>query len=56
MSISNGNVTMTTVSPLFREVLSTVHSDPCVVLCYSQFVRVDEQGKRLGVKSSRGSR
>lgn len=33
--------------------LAVVHADPGVVLCYSQFVRVDEQGKRLGIKSSR---
>lgn len=33
--------------------LAVVHGDPNVALCYSQFVRVDEQGQRLGIKSSR---
>jgi glycosyltransferase involved in cell wall biosynthesis len=33
--------------------LAVVESDPGVILCYPQFVRVDEQGKRLGTKSSR---
>jgi glycosyltransferase involved in cell wall biosynthesis len=40
--------------PTFVEkCLAVVHNDPRVALCYSQFVRVDDQGKRLGTKSSR---
>jgi glycosyltransferase involved in cell wall biosynthesis len=40
--------------PTFLEkCFAIVQNDPGVVLCYSRFVRVDEQGKRLGVKSSR---
>ena len=30
-----------------------IRGDPSVMLCYPRFVRVDEQGRRLGVKSSR---
>jgi glycosyltransferase involved in cell wall biosynthesis len=33
--------------------LAVIYSNPDVVLCYPQFVRVDEQNRRLGVKSSR---
>jgi glycosyltransferase involved in cell wall biosynthesis len=33
--------------------LAVLHSNPNIVLCYSQFVRVDEQGTRLGIKSSK---
>jgi glycosyltransferase involved in cell wall biosynthesis len=33
--------------------LAVLHSNPNVVLCYPQFVRVDEQGRCLGIKSSR---
>jgi len=33
--------------------LAVVHDAPDVVLCYPRFVRVDEQGKRLGITSSR---
>jgi glycosyltransferase involved in cell wall biosynthesis len=32
--------------------LAILHCDPNVVLCYPQFVRVDEQGRCLGIKSS----
>ena len=40
--------------PTFVEkCLASVDSDPSVVLCYPRFVRVDEQGKRLGVKNSK---
>ena len=40
--------------PTFVEkCLMVVQHDPNVALCYSQFVRVDEEGRRLGVKSSR---
>jgi len=40
--------------PTFVEkCLACLLSDPSVVLCYPLFVRVDEQGRRLGVKSSR---
>jgi glycosyltransferase involved in cell wall biosynthesis len=40
--------------PTFLEkCFAVVHDDPRVALCYSQFVRVDEQGRELGVKSSR---
>jgi glycosyltransferase involved in cell wall biosynthesis len=42
--------------PTFIEkCLAGIRSNPSVVLCYPQFVRVDEQGRRLGssVKSSR---
>jgi glycosyltransferase involved in cell wall biosynthesis len=39
--------------PTFLEkCLSVVHRDQDVVLCYPQFVRVDDQGRRLGIKSS----
>ena len=38
---------------LLEKCLSVVENDRRVVLCYARFVRVDEQGKRLGVKSSR---
>jgi glycosyltransferase involved in cell wall biosynthesis len=40
-------------STLLEKCLAVVCSNPGVVLCYPQFVRVDEQGKRLGIKSSR---
>lgn len=33
--------------------LAVILSDPDAVLCYPQFVRIDEEGRRLGVKSSR---
>ena len=40
--------------PTFIEkCLAGIRSNPSVVLCYPRFVRVDEQGRRLGVKSSR---
>jgi glycosyltransferase involved in cell wall biosynthesis len=40
--------------PTFLEkCFAVVQSDPCVVLCYPRFVRVDERGKRLGVKGSK---
>lgn len=40
--------------PTFIEkCLAGIRGDPSVVLCYPRFVRVDEQGRRLGVKSSR---
>jgi len=40
--------------PTFVEkCLKVVQDDPNVAICYSQFVRIDEEGKRLGVKSSR---
>ena len=38
---------------LSRNVSPSLKNDPKVVLCYSQFVRVDEQGRQLGIKSSR---
>jgi glycosyltransferase involved in cell wall biosynthesis len=41
-------------APTFLEsCIAVIDNDPGVVLCYPQFVRVDEQGRRLGVKSSR---
>jgi glycosyltransferase involved in cell wall biosynthesis len=41
-------------APSFLEkCLAVMESDPRVVLCYPRFVRVDELGRRLGVKSSR---
>jgi glycosyltransferase involved in cell wall biosynthesis len=33
--------------------LAVVQSDPQIVLCYPQFVRVDEEGRQLGIKTSR---
>ena len=40
--------------PTFIEkCLAGIRADPSVILCYPRFVRVDEQGRRLGVKSSR---
>ena len=40
--------------PTFIEkCLAGIRGDRSVVLCYPQFVRVDEQGRRLGFKSSR---
>jgi glycosyltransferase involved in cell wall biosynthesis len=40
--------------PTFIEkCLAGIRGDPSVVLCYPRFVRVDEQGRWLGVKSSR---
>ena len=40
--------------PTFIEkCLAGIRGDPSVMLCYPRFVRVDEQGRRLGVKSSR---
>jgi glycosyltransferase involved in cell wall biosynthesis len=33
--------------------LAVVQSDPQLVLCYPQFVRVDEEGRHLGIKTSR---
>lgn len=41
---------------LLEKCLPVVHNDPSVVLCYPQFVRVNGQGRRLGIKSSEGSR
>ncbi len=38
---------------LLGKCLAVIDSDASVVLCYPQFVRVDDHGKRLGVKSSR---
>jgi glycosyltransferase involved in cell wall biosynthesis len=39
--------------PTFLEkCLAVVRDDPNVVLCYPQFVRVDEEGSWLGIKSS----
>jgi len=38
---------------LLEKCFAVVHCDPDVVLCYPRFVRVDENGRRLGVKSSR---
>jgi glycosyltransferase involved in cell wall biosynthesis len=38
---------------LLEKCLAVVHEDPSIVLCYPQFVRVDEQDRRLGIKSSR---
>jgi glycosyltransferase involved in cell wall biosynthesis len=38
---------------LLEKCLAILHHDPAVVLCYPQFVRVDAQGKVLGVKGSR---
>jgi glycosyltransferase involved in cell wall biosynthesis len=38
---------------LLEKCLAVLRSDPNVVLCYPQFVRVDAHGKRLGIKSSR---
>ena len=38
---------------LLEKCLPVVHNDPSVVLCYPQFVRVNGQGRRLGIKSSR---
>jgi glycosyltransferase involved in cell wall biosynthesis len=40
-------------STFLEKCLAVLHSNPNVVLCYPQFVRVDEQGKRLAIKSSR---
>jgi hypothetical protein len=41
-------------APTFVEkCLEVVHGDPGVVLCYPQFVRVDDQGRQLIVKRSR---
>ena len=40
-------------STFLEKCLPVVRCDPSVVLCYPQFVRVDDQGKRLGTKSSR---
>ena len=40
-------------STFLEKCLAVVHGDPTVVLCYPQFVRVDEHGRRLGIKSSR---
>jgi glycosyltransferase involved in cell wall biosynthesis len=40
-------------STFLEKCFAVVLRDPSVVLCYPQFVRVDEQGRRLGVKSSR---
>jgi glycosyltransferase involved in cell wall biosynthesis len=40
--------------PTFLEkCFAGIQSDPGVVLCYPRFVRVDEQGKQFGVKSSK---
>lgn len=40
--------------PTFLEkCLAVIQRDPEIVLCYPQFVRVDDGGRRLGVKSSR---
>ena len=40
--------------PTFIEkCLAGIRGEPSVALCYPRFVRVDEQGRRLGVKSSR---
>ena len=40
--------------PRFLEkCLDVIRNNPSVVLCYPQFVRVDEEGRRLGIKSSR---
>jgi hypothetical protein len=42
--------------PVFlEECLAILQSNPNVVLCCPQFVRVDEQGRCLGIKSSRVS-
>ena len=41
---------------LLERCLAVLHGDPSVVLCYPQFVRVDEQGRRLGVKRLEGNR
>jgi glycosyltransferase involved in cell wall biosynthesis len=40
-------------STFLAKCLAILESDPDIVLCYPQFVRVDEQGRRLGIKSSR---
>jgi glycosyltransferase involved in cell wall biosynthesis len=40
-------------STLLEKCLDVLNHDPKVVLCYPRFIRVDEQGKRLGTKSSR---
>jgi len=40
-------------STFLAKCLAILHDDPSVVLCYPQFVRVDEQGNWLGTKSSR---
>lgn len=40
-------------STFLEKCLAVLHRDPDVVLCYPRFVRVDEQGRPLGVKSSR---
>jgi glycosyltransferase involved in cell wall biosynthesis len=40
-------------STFLEKCLAVIHSSPSVVLCYPQFVRVDAQGRRLGIKSSR---
>jgi len=39
-------------STFLEKCLSVVQNNPSIVLCYPQFVRVDERGKRLGIKSS----
>jgi glycosyltransferase involved in cell wall biosynthesis len=38
---------------LLEKCLRVLQSDRGVIMCYPRFVRVDEQGKQLGVKSSR---
>jgi glycosyltransferase involved in cell wall biosynthesis len=38
---------------LLEKCLAVLDSEPDVVLCYPRFVRIDEDGRRLGVKSSR---
>lgn len=41
-------------APTFLEkCLAVIESNPDVVLCYPRFVRIDDHGARLGVKSSR---
>ena len=40
--------------PAFLEkCLAVIESNPAVVLCYPRFVRIDDQGQHLGIKSSR---
>jgi glycosyltransferase involved in cell wall biosynthesis len=40
-------------STFLEKCLAVVQNDRDVALCYPQFVRVDEESKRLGIKSSR---
>lgn len=40
-------------SSFLEKCLKCIEADPGIVLCYPQFVRVDDKEKRLGIKSSR---